>query len=129
MKIGVSAITGKMGLTIAKMVHQHNIAELFSGLVRKGNNFNHQDLGMFLGYEKSGRNITDNIHDFIQNCEAIIDFSTPEGTMNVLPICLQRKIPLVIATTGHTAASAIVNVDAAPTRLPLHRFTLIFCLE
>jgi 4-hydroxy-tetrahydrodipicolinate reductase len=27
----------------------------------------------------------------------------PEGTMAVLPLCVQRRIPLVVATTGHTA--------------------------
>jgi 4-hydroxy-tetrahydrodipicolinate reductase len=111
MKIGVSAITGKMGLTIAKMVHQHNIAELFSGLVRKGNNFNHQDLGMFLGYEKSGRNITDNIHDFIQNCEAIIDFSTPELSLELAKTCSQYHKIFICGTTGFSESekSQLVN--------------------
>jgi 4-hydroxy-tetrahydrodipicolinate reductase len=32
----------------------------------------------------------------------MIDFSLPEGTMAILPVCVQRKIPIVIATTGHT---------------------------
>ena len=31
---------------------------------------------------------------------ALIDFSTPEGTMSVLHTCIERKIPLVVATTG-----------------------------
>ncbi|MCS6853040.1 MAG: 4-hydroxy-tetrahydrodipicolinate reductase, partial [Gemmataceae bacterium] len=35
---------------------------------------------------------------------ALIDFSTPEGTMAVVPICMQRGIPLVVATTGHSLA-------------------------
>ena len=33
---------------------------------------------------------------------AIIDFSQPEGTMAVLPVCVERRIPIVVATTGHT---------------------------
>jgi 4-hydroxy-tetrahydrodipicolinate reductase len=36
--------------------------------------------------------------------DVLIDFSLPEGTMAVLPMCTQRRIPLVVATTGHTAA-------------------------
>src|SRR5262249_39225 len=35
--------------------------------------------------------------------EVMIDFSAPEGTMTVLPMCLQQRIPLVVATTGHSA--------------------------
>jgi 4-hydroxy-tetrahydrodipicolinate reductase len=34
--------------------------------------------------------------------DAVIDFSMPEGTMTALKTCVARKIPLVIATTGHT---------------------------
>jgi 4-hydroxy-tetrahydrodipicolinate reductase len=32
----------------------------------------------------------------------MIDFSTPEGTDQVLKPCVERRIPLVVATTGHT---------------------------
>lgn len=100
MKIGVSAITGKMGLTIAKIVHQHNIAELSSGLVRKGNNFCHQDLGIFLGYEKSGYTITSDINDFIQHCQAVIDFSSPELSLQLAKACSQHHKIFICGTTG-----------------------------
>jgi 4-hydroxy-tetrahydrodipicolinate reductase len=39
-----------------------------------------------------------------QRLDVMIDFSLPEGTMAVLPLCVQRRIPLVVATTGHTQA-------------------------
>jgi 4-hydroxy-tetrahydrodipicolinate reductase len=38
-----------------------------------------------------------------QRLDALIDFSLPEGTLAVLPLCVERHIPLVVATTGHTA--------------------------
>ena len=100
MKIGVSAIAGKMGLTIAKMVHQHNIAELTSGLVKEGNSFCHQDLGLFLGYEKSGYTITDNQHDFAKSCNAIIDFSAPALSLQLAKICSQHHKIFICGTTG-----------------------------
>jgi 4-hydroxy-tetrahydrodipicolinate reductase len=34
--------------------------------------------------------------------DVVIDFSQPEGTMAVLPVCVQRRIPIVVATTGHS---------------------------
>ena len=37
-----------------------------------------------------------------QRVDVMVDFSLPEGTMHVLRICVERKIPLVVATTGHT---------------------------
>src|SRR5690349_11811216 len=33
--------------------------------------------------------------------DCAIDFSAPAGTMAVLKTCVGRKIPLVVATTGH----------------------------
>jgi 4-hydroxy-tetrahydrodipicolinate reductase len=34
--------------------------------------------------------------------DCLVDFSAPPGTMAILPTCVGRKIPLVVATTGHT---------------------------
>jgi 4-hydroxy-tetrahydrodipicolinate reductase len=34
--------------------------------------------------------------------DVIIDFSSPEGTMAILPTCIARRVPVVVATTGHT---------------------------
>src|SRR5262249_41536482 len=36
--------------------------------------------------------------------DAMIDFSLPEGTMTALKMCVARRIPLVVATTGHSPA-------------------------
>lgn len=44
--------------------------------------------------------------------DAMIDFSQPEGTMGILKTCVGRKIPLVIATTGHTPAQ-VAEIEAA----------------
>jgi 4-hydroxy-tetrahydrodipicolinate reductase len=45
--------------------------------------------------------------------EVLIDFSTPEGTMTVLPVCVARRIPLVVATTGHTPEQRRAIEEAA----------------
>ena len=44
--------------------------------------------------------------------EAIIDFSSPRGTMAILKTCVDRRIPLVVATTGHEAHEK-AEIDAA----------------
>jgi 4-hydroxy-tetrahydrodipicolinate reductase len=45
--------------------------------------------------------------------DVVIDFSTPEGTMNVLETCVGRRIPLVVATTGHTPEQKRLVEEAA----------------
>jgi 4-hydroxy-tetrahydrodipicolinate reductase len=43
--------------------------------------------------------VTDDLPD--TPLDAMIDFSTPAGTMAILPACVDRRIPLILATTGH----------------------------
>jgi 4-hydroxy-tetrahydrodipicolinate reductase len=45
--------------------------------------------------------------------EVVVDFSMPQGTMNVLPACVKRRIPLVVATTGHTLEQKAQIEEAA----------------
>lgn len=44
--------------------------------------------------------------------DAVIDFSTPAGTMAVLKTCVERKIPILVATTGFTRDQR-AEIDAA----------------
>jgi 4-hydroxy-tetrahydrodipicolinate reductase len=44
---------------------------------------------------------------------SVIDFSSPEGTMKAVGPCVQRRLPLVVATTGHTAAQRREVEEAA----------------
>src|SRR5262249_10951024 len=51
--------------------------------------------------------------------DCVIDFSTPAGTMAVLPTCVSRGLPLVVATTGHTdAQQAAIEGAAHDTAIP-----------
>ncbi len=104
MKIGITGITGKMGRTIAALVLQDSIAELASALVRKNSGYEGSDLGEFLGFEKSGTKMTSDLDQFVQNCEAIIDFSSPVLSLEVAEKCAQYKKVLVCGTTGFSDA-------------------------
>lgn len=52
--------------------------------------------------------------------EAVIDFSVPEATMHILKVCEARKLPLVVATTGHTDAQR-AEIEAAA-----HKTAILF---
>lgn len=100
MKIGITGINGKMGRTIATAVLQDQIVELGSALVRQGSDLAGQNLGEFLGFDKSSAKITDNLNEFIQNSDAIIDFSSPALSLEVAAKCAEFKKVLVCGTTG-----------------------------
>ncbi len=100
MKIGITGISGKMGQVIAKLVLSDAIAEISSGFVRKGNNFDQMDIGEFLGVEKSGYKITSNIDEFFEKCDAVIDFSSPALSLVCAQKAAQTGKILVCGTTG-----------------------------
>ena len=77
MKIGITGITGRMGRTIASLVLQDSVVELSSALVRKGQGHESDDLGEFLGFEPNGGKMISDLDQFLQSCDAIIDFSAP----------------------------------------------------
>ena len=61
-----------------------------------------KDAGELAGVGSIGVPVTGEI-PLAARIDCLIDFSVPEGTMAILPTCIGRKIPLVVATTGHTA--------------------------
>ena len=100
MKIGVTAITGKMGRTIATLVHQDAITELCAGLVRQNSGNENIDLGEMLGYEKINKFTTSDITNFLSQCQAVIDFSTPALSLEIAKNCAINKKILICGTTG-----------------------------
>src|SRR4051794_14314449 len=61
-----------------------------------------QDAGEVAGLGKLGVSLQSELSQE-PSIKVMIDFSAPEGTMHVLQMCVQQRIPLVVATTGHSA--------------------------
>ncbi len=100
MKIGVTGITGRMGKTIAALVLQDVLVELSCALTRSGSKYEGADIGEFLGFEKSNTKIVSNVGEFVKNCDAIIDFSSPALSLELAEKCALEKKVLVCGTTG-----------------------------
>lgn len=61
------------------------------------------------GFDKDTYNYTHT------NTDVIIDFSSPEGTMEMLKMAIEHKIPAVIATTGLTDEQEQKIIEASKT--------------
>lgn len=100
MKIGVTGITGRMGRTIATLVLHDSVAELSCALTRAGSELEGEDLGEFLGFTSNGSQIISDVNLFLQNCDAVIDFSSPALSLEMAAKCAEHKKVLVCGTTG-----------------------------
>lgn len=99
-KVLVNGIGGKMGNEVAKLVLKEKDMDLLGGLDRHSNSN--------LIYP-----IFSDISSFSEVPNVIIDFSTPEATLSILPYCTLHSIPIVIDTTGFTEEQQNKITDAS----------------
>lgn len=99
-KVLVNGIGGKMGSEVAKLVLKEKDMDLLGGLDRHSNSN--------LPYP-----VFSNTNSLVDSPHVIIDFSTPEATLSILPYCTLHSIPIVIATTGFTEEQQNKITDAS----------------
>ena len=104
-KILINGINGKMGKEVAKLVLENNSMHLLGGLDRK---VNHN-----LPYQ-----VFTDTKSIFEKPDVIIDFSTPNATINLLPYCIQNNIAIVIATTGFDPEEQN-KINDASTQIPI----------
>lgn len=99
--IAINGACGRMSQRIAHLALEDSDLEIGAALEAEGHPKLHKDLGEVLGVGPLGIKIEPELPTN-KVINAVIDFSLPEGTMAVLASCVDKKIPMVIATTGHT---------------------------
>ena len=67
----------------------------------------------------SACDVGDNPNANIDNCEAIIEFSSHEVTLNIAQLAVEKNIPLVIGTTGHTAKEKAAILSTVEGKIPV----------
>jgi 4-hydroxy-tetrahydrodipicolinate reductase len=101
-KIVINGAAGRMGQRLVTLANEDRELDLLAALEYANHPKLGADVGEVCGLGKLNVPLTSEI-SLAQHPHAVIDFSSPEGTMAVLPVCVARRIPLVVATTGHTA--------------------------
>src|SRR3989338_8591305 len=100
MKMEFRELTAGLGGPIATFIVQDAVVELASALVRQGFGHENDDLGEFLGFEKTGTKMTADIDQFVQSLDAVIDFSSPSLSLQIAAKCAENRKILVCGTTG-----------------------------
>ena len=107
MNILLNGASGKMGNEVAKTVEKIEDMQIVSGIGLE------EDLsGKFPIYSKT--------EDIKEDVDIIIDFSVPKATFNVLEYAKNKKIPIVIATTGFSKEE-IQKIEETSKEIPIFR--------
>jgi 4-hydroxy-tetrahydrodipicolinate reductase len=101
--IGINGACGRMGLRIVQLTHEDKALAVGAAVESPEHPQQGRDIGEVAGIGKLGVSVRTGV-PIEQRLNVVIDFSNPEGTMAILPICVQRRIPIVVATTGHSKA-------------------------
>jgi len=100
--VGINGACGRMGQRIVQLAAEDDELEIGAGIDAPDNPQQGKDVGEIAGIGKLNVAAAADLALSVR-LDVMIDFSTPEGTMTVLPVCIARRIPLIVATTGHSA--------------------------
>lgn len=112
MHIGINGACGRMGQRIIQLASEDKDLVIAAALDAPGNPQFGRNAGEVAGVGPLDVPVQAELSPS-QRLDVLIDFSLPEGTMAVLPVCVARRIPIVIATTGHSAAQRAEIEEAA----------------
>ena len=103
-KIAVIGAGGRMGKTIVSCIEDTEGVAIAGGTEFSGHPAIGSDIGDTAGIGNKGVAVVENIEEAIADCDAIIDFTTPESSMGTLNEAAKQGKSLVIGTTGFSTA-------------------------
>ena len=110
LRIGVNGAAGRMGQRVVALAAADNGLKVAAAYESAASTKLGQDAGELAGVGSLGVKIAAQL---IEPVDAIIDFSTPEACVHIAEICAQRRIPLVVATTGLNESQKAAVLAAA----------------
>ncbi len=99
LKIAVAGASGRMGQMLVEAVGQADDMVLVSAMDMAGAASIGVDAGAFLG-QRTDVLISADASAMLAKAEYVIDFTRPEGTLALLPYCVQHGVKMIIGTTG-----------------------------
>ena len=111
-KTVVTGAAGRMGRTLIALLLEDPRFELLGATERAGHPSLGEDLGTLAGKAPLGRQVSDDLLDLIRQADAVIDFSSPQSSIEVAALAAQARIVHVLGTTG-LGASDDAKIKAA----------------
>lgn len=118
-RIAINGACGRMGQRLIALAKDDADLQVVAAVDWAKHPNQGKDAGELAGIGPIGVKVTGSL-PFEASPDAVIDFSVPDGTLGILKSCSDRKIPLVVATTGHTSEQR-AEIEAAA-----HQTALIY---
>jgi len=100
MKLAVIGVAGRMGRTLARLVHETDGCVLAGGTEHSGSDALGQDIGVLAGLGEMGIPVIGDPLELIAKVDGILDFTQPAASVECAELAAQARIVHVIGTTG-----------------------------
>jgi 4-hydroxy-tetrahydrodipicolinate reductase len=100
-QIAINGACGRMGQRLVALSREDPEFQLVAAIDWAGHPSQGRDAGELASVGPLGVAVTPSLPLDIRP-DVLIDFSVPEGSMGAVKVCEDRKIPIVVATTGHS---------------------------
>jgi len=117
-RIAVLGASGRMGRAVIQATDAAPRARLGAALEREGCAEAGQDAGQLAGLPANGVKLLTQPLQAVADFDVLIDFTRPEATVALLPLCVQHGKAMVIGTTGFTPEQQ-AQVEAAARQIPI----------
>jgi 4-hydroxy-tetrahydrodipicolinate reductase len=104
-KVVVAGAAGRMGCRLVALTKDSTALTLIGALEGKGHHAVGDDAGDIAGSGHANVPITDNLSALMDRGEVVVDFSSPEATLEHLRIVAHHRRAMVIGTTGFSPAA------------------------
>jgi 4-hydroxy-tetrahydrodipicolinate reductase len=96
-RIGINGAGGRMGQRLVALASADSDLKLVAAIEHAAHAQLGNDAGTIAGVGSLGVPLSDSLDAKV---DVVIDFSVPKATAAILATCLDKRVPLVVATTG-----------------------------
>lgn len=109
--VAIHGACGRMGQRLVALAREDSALRVVAAIDSPGHPKIGTDAGVLAGVGNIGVHVTGELPLSVTP-DCVIDFSSPAGTVGILKTCIDRRLPLVIATTG-LEAEHMAEIDHA----------------
>lgn len=117
-RVALLGVSGRMGKALLTAIGEVVDLRVAGGLVSGSSSWNGQDLAALAGGSPLGIAITSDVRQAVAPAQVAIDFTLPAATRENVAACVAARVPLVIGTTGHDAAT-LTAIREASREIPI----------
>ena len=114
----VCGVGGRMGGAVVRALTQSPGVKLIAAIDKTGSVRLGKDAGEISGAGHLGVVVSETIEPQLKSNTVIVDFTTPESSLNILRAAAAKKVPMVIGTTGFNSQQ-LAEIKKLSRRTPV----------